>query len=134
MHATVTAAEGAQVRNVEVSAIDQELVLLETMKTLLETAMRSLAGGEALPLLEVSRHIVQTAQELTEFSLRMGALPWSEEAQQQRRKLLAELCQQRAFCRAMLRRWRRSIALRQQLLRLQSEPLPYTESVGRNWS
>ena len=114
--------------------MDQELVLLETMKALLETATRSLAEGEALPLLEVSRHIGQTAQQLSEFSQRMGALPWSEEAQQQRRKLLAELCQQRAFCRAMLRRWRRSIALRQQLLRLQSEPLPYTESIGRRWS
>ena len=63
-----------------------------------------------MPLLEVSRHIGQTAQQLTAFSA-MGALPWSEEAQQQRRKLLAELCQQRAFCRAMLRRWRRSLAV-----------------------
>ena len=134
MPPTVIAAEATRAPDVVISPMDQELVLLETMKALLETATRSLAGGEALPLLEVSRHIGQTAQELTEFSLRMGALPWTEETQQQRRKLLAELCQQRAFCRAMLRRWRRSIVLRQQLLRLQSEPLPYTESIEQSWS
>jgi len=116
------------------SPMEQELVLLETMKALLEVAMRALSGGEALPLLEVSRQIGLTAQELTAFSLQMGRLPWTPEAQQQRRKLLLELSQQRAFCRAMLRRWRRSIALRQQLLGLQTEPVPYTESLPAGWS
>jgi hypothetical protein len=111
------------------SPMDQELVLLETLKSLLEEAMRSLSGGEALPLLEVSRQINLTAQELTAFSLQMGRLPWTPEAQQQRRKLLAELGQQRSFCRAMLRRWRRAIVLRQQLLGLQDEPVLYTESL-----
>jgi len=134
MTSAIATAPGAGLPNAGLSPTEQELVLLETMKTLLETAARSLAGGEAMPLLEVSRHIGQTAEELTAFSLRMGALPWTEEAQQQRRKLLAELCQQRAFCRAMLRRWRRSIALRQQLLRLQSEPGSYTECIEQNWS
>jgi hypothetical protein len=43
------------------------------------------------------------------------------------------MSQQRAFCRAMLRRWRRSIALRQQLLALRSEPVPHTESLPVNW-
>lgn len=116
------------------SPMDQELVLLETLKSLLEEAMRSLSGGEALPLLEVSRQLSVTAQELSAFSLQMGSLPWSVEAQQSRRKLLAELGQQRAFCRAMLRRWRRSIVLRQQLLGLQDEPVPYTESLTTGWS
>jgi hypothetical protein len=113
---------------------EQELVLLETMKSLLESAMHALSGGEALPLLEVSRQIGVTAQELTAFSLQIAGLPWTPEAQQQRRKLLAELSQQRAFCRAMLRRWRRSIALREQLLRLQTEPEPYTETLQSSWS
>jgi len=116
------------------SPMDQELVLLETLKSLLDEAMRSLSGGEALPLLEVSRQISVTAQGLTAFSLQMGCLPWTAEAQQHRRKLLAELSQQRAFCRAMLRRWRRSIVLRQQLLGLQDEPVPYTESLTTGWS
>jgi hypothetical protein len=112
------------------SPMDQELVLLETLKSLLDEAMRSLSGGEALPLLEVSRQLSVTAQDLTAFSLRMGSLPWTAEAQQHRRKLLTELSQQRAFCRAMLRRWRRSIVLRQQLLGLHAEPAPYTESLA----
>lgn len=116
------------------SPMDQELVLLETLKSLLDEAMRSLSGGEALPLLEVSRQISVTAHDLTAFSLQMAGLPWTAEAQQHRRKLLAELSQQRAFCRAMLRRWRRSIVLRQQLLGLQAEPAPYTESLTTGWS
>jgi hypothetical protein len=111
------------------TAVERELFLLETLKSLLDTAMRSLSGGEALPLLEVSRQINQTSQELTAFCLQLGRLPWTPEAQQHRRKLLAEMSQQRAFCRAMLRRWRRSIAVRQQLLALRSEPVPYTESL-----
>ena len=57
-------------------------------------------------------------------SLHLGRLPLTPEAQQQRQKLLAELRQQRSFCRAMLRRWRRSILLRQQLLDLATEPRP----------
>jgi hypothetical protein len=55
------------------------------------------------------------------------------EAQQQRQRLLAELRQQRAFCSAMLRRWRRSIRLRQQLLDLANEPVIYTESIDPRW-
>ncbi|MGD0929835.1 MAG: hypothetical protein ABR902_04205 [Candidatus Korobacteraceae bacterium] len=116
------------------SQMDKQLVLLETLKSLLDEATRSLSGGEALPLLEVSRQINLTAQELSAFCLQVGCLPWTAEAQQRRRKLLSELSQQRAFCRAMLRRWRRSIVLRQQLLGLQDEPGPYTESLTLGWS
>lgn len=113
--------------------IDQELVLLETLKSLLDSASRSLSGGEALPLLEVSRQISTTAEELMALSFQLGHLPWTPEAQQRRRRVLAELGQQRAFCRAMLRRWHRSMMLRQQLLGLQSDPVPYTESLTSGW-
>ena len=114
-------------------AIDQEVVLLETLKSLLETAIRSLSGGEAGALIEVSRQIRSTADEVMALSLQLGHLPWTPEAQQERRKLLEELGQQRAFCRAMLRRWRRSLVLRRQLLGLQAEPVPYTESMDAGW-
>ncbi len=113
------------------SSIDQQVVLLETLKSLLEGASRSLSGGEALPLMEMSRQITSTAQELLALSVQLSRIPSSPEAQQRRRKLLAELGQQRAFCSAMLRRWRRSLALRQQLLGLQNEPAPYTDSLSR---
>jgi hypothetical protein len=33
----------------------------------------------------------------------------------------------------MLRRWRRSLVLRRQLLGLQAEPVPYTESLDAGW-
>ena len=113
----------------KLSPIEQELMLLETMKSLMDTATRSLSGGEAEPLLEVNRQVSQTAQDLTALSMQLGRLTWTPEAQEQRRKLLIELNHQRAFCRAMLRRWRRSIALRQQLLQMRGEPVPYTEAL-----
>jgi hypothetical protein len=107
---------------------DQELFLLETLKSLLDGAIDSLSGGDAESLLEMSRQITSTAQQLLALCLQGGHLSLTAEAQQRRRKLLAELTQQRAFCRAMLRRWRRSLALRQQLLALHSEPVAYTAS------
>ena len=107
--------------------IDQEIMLLETLKQLLTTAMRDLSGGEAGSLLETSRQISSTANDLMVLATRCGHLPLNLEEQQQRRKLLAELGQQRAFCRAMLRRWRRSLLLRRQLLALQGEPETYDQ-------
>ncbi len=115
------------------SPLDPELVLLETLQSLLDTAMHSLSSGEAGILIEASRQIRSTADEVIALSLQVGHLPSNPEAQSQRQKLLAELGQQRAFCRAMLRRWRRSLVLRQQLLGLQAEPLPYTESLQSGW-
>jgi hypothetical protein len=115
------------------SPLDQELVLFETLNSLLETAMRSLSSGEAGTLMEASRQIRLTADEVMELSAQLGRLPRTPAVQQERRKLLAELGQQQAFCRAMLRRWRRSLALRQQLLGLRAEPLPYTESLEAGW-
>ena len=115
------------------SPMGQELVLLETLKSLLETAINSLSGGEPGTLLEVSQQIRSTAEEVMALSLQLGHLPGTAEAQQQRRKLLGELGRQRAFCRAMLRRWRRSLVLREQLLGLRADPVPYTESMEAGW-
>ncbi len=111
----------------------QELVLLDTLKGLLTVAIRSLSLGEAENMAEISQQINAAADEVMATSLNLSRLPLTPEAQQQRQRLLAELRQQRAFCRAMLRRWRRSILLRQQLLGLATEPVIYTESVDPRW-
>ena len=111
----------------------QELVVLETLKALLTVAIRSLSRGEPANLAEVSRRINATADEVMSTSLNLGRLPLTPETQQRRRKLLAELRQQSSFCRAMLRRWRRSILLRQQLLDLAIEPVTYTEPLDPRW-
>ncbi|MGB7555625.1 MAG: hypothetical protein WBM04_14725 [Candidatus Korobacteraceae bacterium] len=111
------------------SQIDHELVLLETLKELLTIAMRSLSGGEAGSLMETSRQISLTANNLMSLANQVGNLPSTPEEQQRRDKLLAELSQQRSFCRSMLRRWRRSLLLQRQLLVLQSEPDTYSESI-----
>lgn len=112
--------------------IDQELVLLETLKELLTSAMRSLSGGEAGSLLETSRQISSTADDLMALAKHLEHLPSTPEEQQQRRKVLAQLSQQRSFCRSMLRRWRRSILLRRQLLALHGEPATYGESMDEH--
>jgi hypothetical protein len=109
----------------------QELVLLETLKALLTAAIRALSRGEPAGLAEVSRDIHTTAADVLATSLNLGRFPLTPEAQRQRQKLLAEMRQQRAFCRAMLRRWRRSILLRRQLLDLATGPAIYREA---RWS
>jgi hypothetical protein len=114
------------------SEIDQELVLLETLKELLTNAMGVLSGGEAGNLVETSRQISLTASDLMARAGQFAHLPSTPEEQQQRRKLLAELGQQRSFCRAMLRRWRRTLLLRKRLLALQSEPEGYAEAMEEN--
>jgi len=111
------------------SAAEQELALLQAVKSLLEGIVRSLRSGEAGPLVEASREINSTAQDLLALWLQLGCIPWTPEAQQERRRLLREIGRQRTFCRAMLRRWRRSIALRRQLLEI-AEPELYTEALA----
>ena len=112
----------------------QEVVLLETLKELLTAAIRSLSRGESAELAELSRSISSTADEATAIELNLCRLPLNPAAQQQRQKLLAELRQQRSFCRAMLRRWRRSIVLRQQLLDLATGTATYSEALDSRWS
>ncbi len=111
----------------------KELALLETLKALLNTAVRSLSRGEPPRLVEISRSVQATAEQLIAASTHMGRLPLTPDAQQQRKRQLVELHQQRCFCHAMLRRWRRSILLRQQLLDLATEPATYTEPLEPRW-
>jgi len=106
----------------------QELVLLETLKALLAGAIWSLSNGDAAKLIEVSRQINGAADDVMAAALNPSRVLLTPEAQQHRQKLLAELRQQRSFCRAMLRRWWRSILLRRQLLELATEPATYTDS------
>jgi len=120
--------------NVNVPTEVQELVLLETLRALLTAAIRSLSRGEPADVVDVSRDISAIAGNVMAASVNLSRLPLTPEAQQQRQKLLAELRQQRSFCRAMLRRWRRSILLRQQLLDLATEPTTYTDSLDPRWS
>ena len=83
--------------------------------------------------MEASRQIRLTAEEVMALSAQLGRLPRRRRPNSDGINSLAELGQQRAFCRAMLRRWRRSLVLRQQLLGLRTEPLPYTESLETGW-
>jgi len=120
--------------SVPVSPEVRELVLLETLKALLSAATRALSRGDPAALAEVSRDIHSTAADITAASLSLARLQLTPESQRRRRKLLTEMCQQGSFCWAMLRRWRRSILLRRQLLDLATEPTIYSESLDRSRS
>ena len=110
-----------------------EPVLLQTLSTLLSTAIGALSRGDPSHLAEVSHAIDGIATDVLATSLNRGCLPLTPEAQQQRQQVLAELHQQRSLCRAMLRRWRRSILLRQQLLNFATGPMIYTDSLDPRW-
>jgi hypothetical protein len=107
----------------------QELVLLETLKALLNAAMGALSRGEPDVLAEVSRQVNLTAEDVIAASRTLGCVALNHEAQGQRQKLLAQIRRQRSFCLAMLRRWRRSILLRQQLLDLATTAATYPEPI-----
>ncbi len=110
-----------------------EFVMLQTLRTLLGTAMGALSRGDAAHLAEVSHAIDGIATDVLASSLNRNYAPLTPEAQAQRQQLLAELRQQISFCRAMLRRWRPSILFRQQLLNLATEPAIYTDSLDPRW-
>jgi hypothetical protein len=111
-------------------AFDRERSLLESLRSLLDQAALSLNDGEALSLMATSQQIHAAAGELSVLSLHLARLPLSPERQRERRHLLTEIAQRSAFCRAVLRRWRRSLALRQQLLQLRTgQPFLYTDSL-----
>jgi len=112
----------------------QQLVLLETLRELLTAAIRSLSRGEPGELAATSRDINATAGEVLAASRELGRLPLTPEARQRRQSLLAELRRQRSFCRAMLRRWRRSILAHQQLLDLATGTATYGETPNPQWS
>ncbi len=111
----------------------QEVVLLETLKELLTAAIRSLSEGGTTELSQVSDRIKATAEQARAAELNLGHLPLTPAARQQRQKLVADLCRQRSFCRAMLRRWRRSMVLRQQLLDLATGTVTYDEALDPRW-
>jgi len=100
---------------------------LQPLRELLAAAMKSLAAGEAGDLILASRRVTLYLQNSAPASFELCRMPISPEAQRRQRELLGELREQSAFCRAMLRRWRRSMLLRRQVFELGGEPLPYTE-------
>ena len=110
-----------------------ELVLPQILRTLLSTAIRALSRGDPAHLAEVSHAINGIATDILATSPNGGCFPLTPDAQQQRQQVLDELRQQSSFCCAMLRRWRRSILLRRQLLDLATAPTIYTDSLDPRW-
>jgi hypothetical protein len=107
----------------------QGLTALSALTALLDTAMDSLSQGDAVALLEVSPDITRAVQRILADGLGSFSCLATEGSEQERRQFLQRLSQQRLFCRAMLRRWRRSLAIREQLLEMRAEPLIYRQSM-----
>jgi hypothetical protein len=107
-----------------------ELVRLEELNGLMDAVCRLLSGDRAEELPEVSCQVERSALEVAALLLRARDIPVSPEIEVERRKQFSALRERRSFCRAMLRRWRRAIKLRQQLLRWSGDPMAYDELVG----
>lgn len=109
------------------SAAEQEWILLESLDALLADAVQALGSGEAQSVEQLGQQIQLTAQDLAALSLQIARAPQNGEAQLKRRQLLLNVRRQNDFCRAILRRWRRSLMLRQQLLEMAAPPAYYAE-------
>lgn len=83
--------------------------------------------GDVRDVPVICGQIAATAQELSALALPLASLPGSPDAHRKRRKLLLDIRQQCAFSRAILRRWRRSMMARQQLLEMRMPATTYSE-------
>ena len=72
--------------SVPVSPEVQELVLLETLKALLTAVIRSLSHGDAVNLVEVSKRLQVTAEDVLTASRTLARVELPPEVQRQRRK------------------------------------------------
>ena len=109
---------------------------LDSLRLLLVRAGEALGTGDALQVQQACNELASRAVNLRPafaelFPPRPGGLP--VESEQQRRRLFQPLLEARAFYRAALRRWRRSLALRRALLEMQNATAGYEEAEVSRW-
>ncbi|HLY64784.1 MAG TPA: hypothetical protein VKU60_04540 [Chloroflexota bacterium] len=120
---------GITTRNAASWPTVQELAALRLLANLLDNAVMALSNADVSGVLETSRNINFHVGELLAMYLQLGYCPATEQTQQQRRRVLVSLGRQLLFCRALLRRWRRSLTLRRQLQEFPDGQGPYTETL-----
>jgi hypothetical protein len=110
-------------------AADQQLSALQAVCALLNRAAEALKEGDARVLSDVGPGLAATADGVGSLWLQAGIAGMAPGAEAERRRLLISIAEQRRFCKSMLRRWRRFIVLRQQVLGLQPNPFSYGETL-----
>ncbi|HTV65678.1 MAG TPA: hypothetical protein VMD98_08740 [Bryocella sp.] len=104
---------------------DGQLSALRALYTQLNEAAEWLEEGNAPMLTTMGQSISVAADGLRSLWLQVGVAGLSPEAEAERRRILALIAERRRFCRSMLRRWRRLVLLRRQLLGLESNRVGY---------
>ena len=114
---------------------DDQMVLkqMAAVRELMTAAATSIFERNPGSLLNLSRELLQraTAVQFALAALSQGT--WLAAAQEDRRQLLLQLGRARALLAAGLRRWRRDVMLRRNLLRLQDESSLFNDAFSQRW-
>lgn len=106
---------------------DQQLSALRALCALLEQTADALKAGDARVLSEIGPSLASTADGLRSLWLEVGIGGLRHDMEAERRRLLTSIAERRRFSKSMLRRWRRFILLRRQILGLESNRVSYGE-------
>jgi hypothetical protein len=102
---------------------------LSRLSLLLEKLTQSLASGNAGEVPQVCEQVILLANQVTGVCLQGLTLSRTEIDALPRRKLLEQMRRKSVLCSAMLRRWRRRMAVQQQSMRMDAELKLYTETL-----
>ena len=109
---------------------EQVLRQMECVAALLTSATNSLCEHDLPSLPDPFRELASAAGQLQSLLLSLAPAQWCPDVDLRRRKLLADLVQQRALYVACLRRWRRSLQLRRHLLEMHSDAACYGDTMA----
>lgn len=111
------------------SDVAQQGFCVERLKELLDLAAQLLASGDAERLPDICKQITLEVQGLATSNTFRPDLQLNRNVAD-RAKMLLEMNRQLCFCRAMLRRWKRSLVLRQQLLVMRNQAEYYIPHIA----
>ena len=109
------------------------LASIEALQELLEEVSQALSEGNPERLLEVSRQLQATANQLVPWFSGPASNPELLESRDNLRKKLLLNLKQQAHCRALLRRWRRRLVLQRHLLDSSGSSGLCSESLDVRW-
>jgi hypothetical protein len=105
---------------------DRELAGLARLDAVLKLIEQSLSAGKVEGLPEICREAASIANDMSSLYAQSPLLASLAEDGERRKTLLSEIRRKHGFCVAVLRRWRRMLALRREVLNLAGEQVTYT--------
>jgi hypothetical protein len=113
----------------ELAAARSEVACLARLDAVLKAMEQLLSAGKAEELPEVCGEAASIARAMSNLYSQSPLVGSLAEDAEQRKTLLAEIRRKRAFCSAVLRRWRRRVALQREVLSMAGEPATYTPTL-----